>query len=395
MTEKKVEIHRGLVGVYFDRSKTTRIDGKQGILEYRGYNIHDLAEKSTFEETSYLLLNGELPTKTQLSEFDKTLKSSREIPDTVLNIIDSIKDSHPMDVLRTAVSSLSSFDPETNDKSSEATLRKGIRLTAQVPTIVMAHNAIRNGKAPIKPNNNLSHAANFLYMMNGENPSDLVSNLMDKDFIVHADHGSNASAFAARVSAGTQADLHSAITTGISVLSGPSHGGAAENVMKMVKDVGTPDNAKNYVRNLLKNKQRVMGFGHRVYRSEDPRAKHLEDGVQMLSEEKGDPSWYEILVAVKDAMEPYRRRGINANVDFYAGVIYHLLGIPTDLFVPIFAVGRIPGWTIQVLEQYKNNILLRPLLHYNGEESRPYINIDSDMLFLRCFSVSYRDYYLF
>ncbi len=377
MTEKKVEIHRGLVGVYFDRSKTTRIDGKQGILEYRGYNIHDLAEKSTFEETSYLLLNGELPTKTQLSEFDKTLKSSREIPDTVLNIIDSIKDSHPMDVLRTAVSSLSSFDPETNDKSSEATLRKGIRLTAQVPTIVMAHNAIRNGKAPIKPNNNLSHAANFLYMMNGETPSDLVSNLMDKDFIVHADHGSNASAFAARVSAGTQADLHSAITTGISVLSGPSHGGAAENVMKMVKDVGTPDNAKNYVRNLLKNKQRVMGFGHRVYRSEDPRAKHLEDGVQMLSKEKGDPSWYEILVAVKDAMEPYRRRGINANVDFYAGVIYHLLGIPTDLFVPIFAVGRIPGWTIQVLEQYKNNILLRPLLHYNGEESRPYINIDS------------------
>ena len=377
MTEKKVEIHRGLVGVYFDRSKTTRIDGKQGILEYRGYDIHDLAEKSTFEETSYLLLHGELPTKTQLSEFDKTLKNSREIPDGVLDIINSIKDSHPMDVLRTAVSSLSSFDPETSDKSSEATLRKGIRLTAQVPTIVMAHNAIRNGKNPIKPNNNLSHAANFLYMMDGKTPSGLVSNLMDKDFIVHADHGSNASAFAARVSAGTQADLHSAITTGISVLSGPSHGGAAENVMKMVKDVGTPDNAKNYVRNLLKSRQRVMGFGHRVYRSEDPRAKHLENGVQMLSKEKGDPSWYEILIAVKDAMEPYRRRGINANVDFYAGVIYHLLGIPTDLFVPIFAVGRIPGWTIQVLEQYENNILLRPLLHYNGEESRPYINIDS------------------
>lgn len=377
MTEKKVEIHRGLVGVYFDRSKTTKIDGKQGILEYRGYNIHDLAEKSTFEETSYLLLHGELPTKTQLSEFDKTLKNSREIPDGVLDIINSIKDSHPMDVLRTAVSSLSSFDPETSDKSLEATLRKGIRLTAQVPTIVMAHNAIRNGKNPIKPNNNLSHAANFLYMMDGKKPSDLVSNLMDKDFIVHADHGSNASAFAARVSAGTQADLHSAITTGISVLSGPSHGGAAENVMNMVKDVGSPDNAKNYVQNLLKSKQRVMGFGHRVYRSEDPRAKHLEDGVQMLSKEKGDPSWYEILIAVKDAMEPYRRRGINANVDFYAGVIYHLLGIPTDLFVPIFAVGRIPGWTIQVLEQYENNILLRPLLHYNGEESRPYINIDS------------------
>ena len=377
MTGKKINIHRGLIGVYFDRSETTRIDGEKGILEYRGYNILELAEKSTFEEAAYLLVNSELPTLSQLVEFDETLKSSREIPSGVLDVINSIKDSHPMDVLRTAVSSLSSFDPETNDKSPEATLRKGIRLTAQVPTIVTAHHAIRNGKEPIPPKEELSHAANFLYMLDGKIPSDLVSKLMDRDFILHADHGSNASAFAARVCAGTQADLHSAITTGIAVLSGPSHGGAAENVMKMVKEVGSADKAKEYVTNLLKKKERVMGFGHRVYKSVDPRAEHLKEGVQMLSKEKGDPSWYEILVAVMDAMKPYQRKGINVNVDFFAGVLYHLLGIPTDLFVPIFAVGRIPGWTVQVLEQYKNNILIRPLLYYNGKPPRAYIDIDS------------------
>ena len=282
-----------------------------------------------------------------------------------------------MDVLRTSVSALSSFDEEAGDKSYDATMRKGIRLTSQVPTIVMAHNSIRNGKDPIEPSKDLSHAANFIYMLNGENPTESTSTLMDKDFIVHADHGSNASAFAARVCAGTQADLHSAITTGISVLSGPSHGGAAENVMKMVKEVGSPDNAKDYVINLQKSGERVMGFGHRVYKAEDPRAAQLREGVKFLSEEKGDPSWYEILVSVMDAMKPYQRRGIYANVDFFAGVIYHLLGIPTDLFVPIFAVGRIPGWTIQVLEQYENNILLRPLLSYTGEHKQEYIPIEN------------------
>lgn len=373
--KKKVDIHRGLVGVYFDRTKTTFINGKEGILEYRGYSIHDLAEKSTFEETAYLLLYGDLPNKDQLQRFDSDLKSSRDIPKEIIDIIKTIKDSHPMDVLRTAVSALSSFDPEVSDKSAEATLRKGIRLTAQVPTIVMAHNALRQNKTPIPPNSNLSHAANFLYMLDGVEPSESTAKLMDKDFILHADHGSNASAFAARVSAGTQADLHSAITTGVAVLSGPSHGGAAENVMKMVKEVGSPENAKAYVTNLLKNKERVMGFGHRVYKSQDPRAGHLKEGVENLSKEMGQPGWYEILTAVMDAMKPYQRRGIHVNVDFFAGVIYHLLGIPTDLFVPIFAVGRIPGWTIQVVEQYNNNILLRPLLEYTGEHERKYIPV--------------------
>lgn len=377
MSEDEIKIHRGLNNVYFDRTKTTYINGKEGILEYRGFNIHDLAEKSSFEEVSYLLLYGKLPTISELKSFNSSLKSSRNIPSEVIDIIKSLKDSHPMDVLRTAVSALSSFDEEAGDKSYDATMRKGIRLTSQVPTIVMAHNSLRNGKDPVEPSKELSHAANFIYMLNGETPTESTSTLMDKDFIVHADHGSNASAFAARVCAGTQADLHSAITTGISVLSGPSHGGAAENVMKMVKEVGSPDNAKDYVINLQKSGERVMGFGHRVYKAEDPRAAQLREGVRFLSEEKGDPSWYEILVAVMDAMKPYQRRGIYANVDFFAGVIYHLLGIPTDLFVPIFAVGRIPGWTIQVLEQYDNNILLRPLLSYTGEHEQEYIPIEN------------------
>ena len=377
MSEDEIKIHRGLNNVYFDRTKTTYINGKDGLLEYRGYNIHDLAEKSSFEEVSYLLLYGKLPTITELEAFNSSLKNSRHIPGEVIDIIKSLKNSHPMDVLRTSVSALSSFDEEAADKSYDATMRKGIRLTSQVPTIVMAHNSIRNGKDPVEPSKELSHAANFIYMLNGEKPTESTSTLMDKDFIVHADHGSNASAFAARVCAGTQADLHSAITTGISVLSGPSHGGAAENVMKMVKEVGSPENAKDYVINLQKSGERVMGFGHRVYKAEDPRAAQLREGVKFLSEEKGDPSWYEILVAVMDAMKPYQRRGIYANVDFFAGVIYHLLGIPTDLFVPIFAVGRIPGWTIQVLEQYENNILLRPLLSYTGEHEQEYIPIEN------------------
>ena len=377
MSEDEIKIHRGLNNVYFDRTKTTYINGKEGVLEYRGFNIHDLAEKSSFEEVSYLLLYGKLPTISELKSFNSSLKNSRNIPGEIIDIIKSLKDSHPMDVLRTAVSALSSFDEETGDKSYDATMRKGIRLTSQVPTIVMAHNSLRNGKDPVEPSKELSHAANFIYMLNGETPTESTSTLMDKDFIVHADHGSNASAFAARVCAGTQADLHSAITTGISVLSGPSHGGAAENVMKMVKEVGSPDNAKDYVINLQKSGERVMGFGHRVYKAEDPRAAQLREGVKFLSEEKGDPSWYEILVAVMDAMKPYQRRGIYANVDFFAGVIYHLLGIPTDLFVPIFAVGRIPGWTIQVLEQYDNNILLRPLLSYTGEHEQEYIPIEN------------------
>lgn len=375
MKSDEITLHRGLQGVYFDRSATTFIDGKQGVLEYRGYNIHDLAEYSTFEETAYLLIHGNLPTQTQLDEFDSELKGARELPEKIFDVIDLVKDSHPMDVLRTAVSALASFDTDREDNSPEATIHKGNRLTSQVPGIVMAHHAIRRGKDPVKPSSTLSHAANFLYMLEGNEPSVDAANLMDKDFVLHADHGSNASAFTARVVAGTAADVHGAVTAGIAALSGPSHGGAAENVMQMAKEIGKPENAADYVRGLLSNRQRVMGFGHRVYKAEDPRARHLREGVKNLSEEMGQPEWYQILEGVVDAMKPYARRGIHVNVDFFAGVIYYLNGFPQDLFVPIFAVGRIPGWTIQVVEQLQHNILIRPLLQYTGEHNLEYVPI--------------------
>ncbi|MDP6665833.1 MAG: citrate/2-methylcitrate synthase [Dehalococcoidia bacterium] len=375
MTTDEITIHRGLSGVYFDRSATTYIDGTQGVLEYRGYNIDELAEHSTFEETAYLLMYGELPAQAQLDEFDAELKNARELPERIFDVIDVVKDAHPMDALRTAVSALSGFDPDRNDNSAEATLRKGLRLTSQVPSIVMAHHNIRNGKDPIKPSTTMNHAGNFLYMMDGNEPSAQAMELMDKDFVLHADHGSNASAFTARVVAGTAADIHGAVTAGIAALSGPSHGGAAENVMQMAREIGKPENAVDYVNNLLANRERIMGFGHRVYKAEDPRAGHLREGVRNLSEEMGQPEWYQILVQVVEAMQPYARRGIHVNVDFFAGVIYYLNGVPQDLFVPIFAVGRIPGWTIQVVEQFEHNILIRPLLQYIGEREVKYVPI--------------------
>ena len=375
MTSDDITIHRGLTGVYFDRSETTFIDGKKGVLEYRGYNINELAEHSTFEETAYLLIHGKLPTQAELDEFDAELKSARQLPEKIFDVIELVKDSHPMDALRTAVSALAGFDPDRADNSAEATIRKGNRLTSQVPAIVMAHHNIRQGKDPVKPSTTLNHAGNFLYMMDGKEPSSQAMNLMDKDFVLHADHGSNASAFTARVVAGTAADIHGAVTAGIAALSGPSHGGAAENVMQMAKEIGTADRAADYVQNLLTNRERVMGFGHRVYKAEDPRAGHLREGVKNLSEEMGQPEWYQILEAVVDAMKPYARRGIHVNVDFFAGVIYYLNGVPQDLFVPIFAVGRIPGWTVQVVEQFEHNILIRPLLQYTGKREQKYVPI--------------------
>ena len=376
MTEQKVQLHRGLREVYIDRTKSSFIDGDEGKLYYRGYNIHDLAQKSNFEETAYLVMNGELPTQAQLDAFDAELKANRELPDEILEVIRLTQNSHPMDVLRTAVSAISAYDPDTEDNSSEATLRKGARLTAQAATIVAAHARIRNGDAVIAPDPALDHAANFLYMLFGEKPSDEDARLIDKDFVLHAEHGINASAFGARVSASTQADLHCAVTTGISVLKGPSHGGAAEEVMKMTQEIGEEDNAANYVRERLRSGGRIMGFGHRVYKALDPRSVHLSDDARELGERKGEPKWFLILQAVIEAMEPYRRRGIYQNVDFFSGAIYYLLDIPDDLFISIFAMGRVPGWTAQVIEQFENNILLRPRLLYTGPLDVEYVPIE-------------------
>lgn len=374
---EKTEIHRGLKGVYFDRSQVCSIDGRAGDLRYRGYSIHDLAERSTFEETCHLLMRGELPTTAELKAFDSELKAARTLPSQIDDVVRIVQKAHPMDVLRTAVSALAAFDPEVADNSPAATMRKGLRLTSQVPMIVAAHHHIRNGREPVAPRPDLPHAANFLYMLQGKEPSAEAARLMDMDMILHAEHGSNASAFTARVVAGTDANLHAAMVSAIAALSGPAHGGAAENVMRMAQEIGDPANAAEYVKRKRANREAVMGFGHRVYRAEDPRARHMRAGVEQLSKQMGQPQWYQILAALVEAMKPYARLGVNVNVDFYAGVVYFLNGIAEDLFVPIFAIGRVPGWTVQVLEQMENNILIRPLTLYNGPDARDYVPIDA------------------
>ena len=368
-----IEIKRGLKDVYFATSEASFIDGNIGKLLYRGYNIDDMARNSTFEETVYLLLYGKLPTAKELSDFDAQLRANRTLPRELLQVIDIVKASHPMDVLRTAVSALAAFDPDTADNSKEATLRKGIRLTAQAPTIVAAHDRIRQGKEAVEPNPQLGHAANFLYMLFGKEPDPEEAKLIDLDFVLHAEHGSNASAFAARVTASTLADLHCAVTSGVATLKGPWHGGAAEAVMKMALEIGTPERASDYARGLLESGGRIMGFGHRVYRAEDPRARHMRDRSKWLAERKGEPRWYQILEELEKAMQPYAAKGICVNVDFYAGSVYHLLGVAEDLFIPIFAMGRVPGWTLQVMEQFADNILLRPLTEYVGPMDVPYV----------------------
>ena len=372
------EIMKGLKDVYFDNTEASFIDGDVGKLLYRGYSIHDLAEKSTFEEVVYLLLYGELPSQSELTDFDAKLRANRRIPDQVIEVLNLVQNSHPMDALRTGISALSAFDEDVTDNSPEATIRKGIRLTAMGPTLVAAHHRLRQGLEPVAPNPDLNHAGTFLYMLFDEMPDEETVKLLDVDFILHAEHGANASAFGARVAASTLSDLHSAVTTGVGVLKGPWHGGAAEEVMRMALDIGQPENAEEYCRNILDNGGRIMGFGHRVYKAEDPRARHLRERSKALGEKMGQPKWFEILTYLEEnVMSKYRDRGIFVNVDFFAGSIYYLLGIPDDLFISIFALGRIPGWTLQCLEQFDDNILIRPLLEYTGGMDLEYTPIES------------------
>jgi citrate synthase len=370
-----VKINRGLKGIYFERSGVSHIDGAKGELSYRGYSIHDLATRSTFEEVCYLLIFGDLPSAIELADFDARLKTARSLPPAIYDIIESTKQGHPMDVLRTAVSALAALEPQSQNVGEDVFIENGIRLTAQVPMIIAAHEHIRNGRAPVPADPSLSHAANWLYMLKGERPSEDAARLADVDFILHAEHGANASAFAARVTVGTEANLHGAMVTALATLAGPAHGGAAEDVMKMVQEIGTPDKAAAYVKAKRAAREAVTGFGHRVYRAEDPRARHMREGVRKLGEEMGAPVWYEILQGVVEAMKPYSRHGLNVNVDFYSGVIYQLHNIPMDLYVPIFAIGRMPGWVIQCIEQQRGNILIRPLTLYNGPELRDYVDM--------------------
>ena len=376
MTDAKdVRVHRGLKDIYFDRSEASFIDGKAGELRYRGYSIHDLAQHSTFEETAYLLIYGDLPRSEELNQFRDELVRGRQIPPVVVELIGEIKGGHPMAVLRTAVSALACLAEDSAEKSIDAARRKGVRLMAQIPVLVALHESLRHGRKPIGPDPDLSHAANFLWMLKGQKPSGHAARLLDKDLILHAEHGSNASSFAARVAISTEADIHAAITAAIATLSGPAHGGAAEDVMRMAEEIGSPENAAGYVKAKRDRGEAVTGFGHRVYRTEDPRARHMREGVEQLSREIGDPKWFNLLQAVVEAMKPYARFGVNVNVDFYSGVIYYLNGIPADLFVPMFAIGRMPGWIVQCLEQLSQNILIRPLTLYSGPAPRSYVPI--------------------
>ncbi|WP_074011128.1 citrate/2-methylcitrate synthase [Numidum massiliense] len=374
-THDATTICRGLAGVIFDRTRTTLVD-RQGKLLYRGYSIHDLVAHSTFEETAYLLLYGALPNREELNGFDSELKAARSVPAPILEVIRMVQHAHPMEVLRTAVSALATFDVHRGDNSAKSLQQKAIRLIAQIPTLVAAHQAIRRGKQPLLPSPTLSHAANFLYMIHGEIPNERAVQTIDKILILHADHGSNASAFAARVVAGTRSDLYATLTAAIAAFAGSLHGGAIENVLTMVQEIGEPDRAAEYVARLQSKNEPIMGFGHRVYQTEDPRARHLRQAAYELSVQLGEKKWYDILEAVVNAMRSYVKKGVDVNVDFYASIIYHLLGIPQDLFVAAFAIGRMPGWISQVKEQFENNILIRPLLQYVGETDSPYLPID-------------------
>ncbi len=376
--QDKIELKKGLKDVYFDRSAASFIDGKEGKLLYRGYDIHDLAKYSTFEETSYLLLHGYLPTKPELLEFDKKLRSNRHLPHGILDVIRLSQNAHPMDLLRTVVSAMSCDDQNLSDLSTEATVQRGIRLTAIVPTIVASHARIRQGLSMVHPRDDLGHAENFLYMLFDEKPNTDDALLIDRDLLLHAEHGVNASTFAVRVAASTKADFYAAMTAGISVLKGPLHGGAAEGVWKLAQDVGSEDNAEHYVESLLNKGGRVMGFGHPVYKTVDPRSMHLKAGAKALANRKGQPKWFSVLQAVANtrAMKRRAKLGVSPNVDFWAGAVYHLLGISEDLFISLFTMGRIPGWVAHLVEQYSTTGILRPRLLYQGPTDLKYLPLN-------------------
>lgn len=365
----------GLEDIVATHSHICDLDGKLGKLTYYGVDIHDLANHSSFEETAYLLWHGTLPTQAQLKEFHQQLCEQRALPHQLLEMMRLLpKETSPMDALRTSISMLSAFDGNLQEKTAEANVRRAIRLTAVLPTIVTSWEHIRHGQEPVTPLSSGSHAANFLYMLKGEKPDAYSEHVLDIALILHADHELNASTFAARVAAGTLADMYASVTAAISALSGPLHGGANEQVIRMLLRIGEVSNTESYIRNVLENKQRIMGFGHRVYRTEDPRATHLRAMSQELGERQNETRWFEISRTVERLVKEYK--GLNANVDFYSASVYYYLGVPTELDTPIFACSRITGWSAHILEQYANNRLIRPRAEYVGPKMTTYTPIE-------------------
>lgn len=365
----------GLRGVAAASSSISDVNGEKGELIYQGYNIHDLARHSTFEEVVFLLWNQRLPNRAELTALEKSLRQSYELPPEIIDLMKQFpRESDPIDVLRTTVSALEFYDSDARDLSREATLRTAIKLTAQFPTIVAAGDRIRRGLDPVPPDSSLNIAANFLYMLKGEEPAERNARIFDVCLILHADHELNASTFTARVVAGTLADMYAAVTAAIGALSGPLHGGANTNVMKTLLEIGTVDKVEEFIKDALAHKRKIMGFGHAVYKTEDPRATHLREFSREMGNSGGDSKWYEMSRKVEEVI--MREKGLYPNVDFFSASTYYLMGIPLDLYTPIFAVSRISGWTGHILEQYADNKLIRPRAEYIGARDMPFVPIE-------------------
>lgn len=365
----------GLRGVVAAQSSIGDVNGEQGILIYQGYNIHDLAEHSTFEEVVYLLWNGRLPKRDELEDLKARFRANYQIPSEVIEMMKTFpKDADPMDVLRTVVSSLDFYDKDGHGTDRETAINTAIKLTGQIGTIVTAWERIRSGKEVIEPDKNLSIAENFLYMLRGERAEPDEERIFDIALILHADHELNASTFTTRVVAGTLADIYGAVTAGIAALAGPLHGGANTNVMKMLIEIGDLDKVDAWVENALAEKRKIMGIGHAVYKTEDPRATWLRKFSKQMGEKKGNLKWFEMSQRIEKLM--FEKKGMFPNVDFYSASAYYLMDIPLDQYTPIFAVSRISGWTGHILEQYGNNKLIRPRAEYIGERDLKYVPID-------------------
>jgi citrate synthase len=368
-------ISTGLRGVAVGTSSISDVIGEKGELIYQGYNIHDLAEHSTFEEVIFLLWNKRLPNRAELSELEQSLRASYTVPAELIDLMKQFPpEADPIDVLRTAISALEFYDANARDITRETSIKTAIRLTAQFPTIVAMSDRIRRGLDVISPDPRLSIAANFLYMLRGEKASERETRIFDVCLILHADHELNASTFTARVVAGTLADMYACVTAAIGALSGPLHGGANTNVMKMLLEIGTVEKVESFIKKALTDKRKIMGFGHPVYKTEDPRATHLRQFSKEMGEAAGDSKWYEMSRKLEEVM--MSEKSLYPNVDFFSASTYYMMGIPLDLYTPIFAVSRISGWTGHILEQYADNKLIRPRAEYVGARDLPYVTIE-------------------
>ncbi len=375
---KTEEFHRGLEGIIAAESRITFLDGQRGEMLYRGYSAVELGLKSNYAEVMYLLWEGELPNKKQLTEFKRTFYPYRSIPPALIKFMQDIpKEAHPMDVLRTTVSAMGAMDlamPSGKETPLEMLRLRGVKLVARIPTMVAAWDRIRKGLKPIDPDPSLSRAANFLYMLTGEKPNEMSEKALDMYLILLADHELNASTFAARVTYSTEAGMHSSITSAIGALKGPLHGGANEAAMKMFQEIGDEKNVPEYIAKAIAEKKKIMGFGHRVYRVEDPRSQPLREMVKKLSELKNDMRWYNISLKVEEEVKKFKN--INTNVDFYSASLLYLIGIPIDIFTPVFAIARVAGWTAHVFEQAADNRIIRPMSIYLGPARRDFVPID-------------------